>query len=579
MRAWREVQAVTLGLLLLGLAVSQALAESAELEVTVTPRSSSLKTNIEGYIGDLGERDYDALVRYQRRIESQTRKAAQALGYYNPTITTRVFEEPLQVEVVVERGEPVRLRNVRIEVEGPASTQANFRLPNNPKLKPGERLDHGNYEAAKQLILNQASRFGYFKGRFTQHRLTVDPAENWADIDLVYLSGPRYSFGATQFLGDQYFEPSLLERMEPFIDGDPYDSELVAEYYQALQSSGYFANVQVDADPSHTNTTIVPVEVTLERRKPRSMGVGVGFSTDVGPRGRANYTRHWSTPSGHSYGSEMELSQPRQNVSVWYDIPGKKPLTDKWRMAAGYQYEEFAKTETASRLFRIGPEWHSLRPSGWQRILSLKWLHESYYFGDDSGQANMLMPGISYSFLKVDNELDPNNGYRLQFTTAGATRGLLSDTDILYMTGSAKGLITLWEKHRFLGRVQAGGSMTREYQQVPPSLRFFAGGDQSVRGYDYQSLSPRDYLGDRVGGRYLLTSSIEYQYSLTEKWRVAAFVDRGNAFSDFELPNLRTGVGVGVRWVSPVGPLRLDLAKGLSDEGSFQLHFSMGPEL
>lgn len=154
-----------------------------------------------------------------------------------------------------------------------------------------------------------------------------------------------------------------------------------------------------------------------------------------------------------------------------------------------------------------------------------------------------------------------------------------SDTNLLYGTVLLKGLTTVWDDHRLLGRIQFGGSATNGYKSIPPSLRFFAGGDQSVRGYDYQSLSPKNSQGDRIGGRYMMAGSVEYQYSVAEKWRIATFIDQGNSFDKLELPSLKTGVGVGVRWVSPVGPIRVDLAHAMNDDGGIRLHFSMGPEL
>jgi translocation and assembly module TamA len=189
------------------------------------------------------------------------------------------------------------------------------------------------------------------------------------------------------------------------------------------------------------------------------------------------------------------------------------------------------------------------------------------------------MPGVSYSLLRSDNRLDPNRGYRLQFDLRGAVDGLLSDANVLHGNVMLKGLTTVFDNHRLLGRVQFGGTETNGFSAVPPSLRFFAGGDQSVRGYDYQSLSPENNRGDKIGGRYLFTASAEYQYSLTDKWRLATFIDQGNSFNSLEFPTLKTGVGFGVRWVSPVGPLRLDLAHALDDDGGVRLHFSMGPEL
>ncbi|AXK52738.1 MULTISPECIES: autotransporter assembly complex protein TamA [Pseudomonas] len=556
-----------------------ALAQS-ELDVRVKPANDELKANVEGYIGGVGDRDEEALLRFSRGAEEQAKKAAQALGYYQPRIESEVRggEKP-RLLLRIDPGEPVHLRNVTIRVEGPAASLKSFRTPDSDQLKPGAVLNHGRYEDAKRLIQNQASRYGFFSGRFTRQQLSVDPLAGVADIELVYDSGPRYALGKVSFTGDSLFDEDLLRRMVPFKNGAPYDSELIAELNQALQSSGYFEGVRVDAAPTAAEHEVIPVAVLLETRKPRTMGLGLGYSTDVGPRVKANWTRHWVNPQGHSYGWEAEVSQPRQNVGLWYDIPLDPPLTDKLRFAGGYQNEEISGTDTLSKLLTVGPEWHSKLPSGWQRVVSLKYQREEYRLGDDSGLSNLLMPGLTYSYLRSDNRIDPHNGYRIQFDTKLAKEGVGSDTNLLYGTVLLKGLTTAWDNHRFLGRVQFGGSATNGYKSIPPSLRFFAGGDQSVRGYDYQTLSPKNSEGDRIGGRYMVAGSVEYQYSIAEKWRIATFVDQGNSFNKLELPNLKTGVGVGLRWVSPVGPIRVDLAHAMNDDGGIRLHFSMGPEL
>lgn len=556
-----------------------ALAQS-ELDVRIKPSNDELKANIEGYIGSLGDRDEAALQRFSRGAEEQARKAAQALGYYQPQIGSDVKGgKTPRLVLNIDPGEPIHLRNVTLRIDGPAASLKSFRVPDDKALKTGAVLNHGHYEDAKRLIQNQASRFGFFSGRFTRSKLLVDPRAGVADIELIYESGPRYSLGKVKFEGDTPFDEDLLQRMVPFKEGAPYDSELIAELNQALQSSGYFEGVRVDAAPTASKNDVIPVDVKLETRKPRTMGLGVGYSTDVGPRVKANWTRHWVNPQGHSYGWEAEVSEPRQNVGVFYDIPLDPPLTDKLRFAGGYQSEEIADKDSLSKLLTLGPEWHSKLPSGWQRVVSLKWQREEYRLGDDSGLSTLLMPGVAYSYLKSDNRIDPHNGYRLEFETRVAKEGLGSDTNLVYGTALVKGLTTVFDKHRFLGRVQVGGSATNGYKSVPPSLRFFAGGDQSVRGYDYQSLSPENSEGDRIGGRYMISGTAEYQYSIAEKWRIATFIDQGNSFNKLELPNLKTGVGIGVRWVSPVGPIRLDLAHALDDDGGIRLHFSMGPEL
>lgn len=288
---------ITSGLILLFTSCG-ALAQS-ELDVRVKPSNDALKANIEGYIGGVGERDEEALQRFSRGAEEQARKAAQALGFYQPQIASEVKpgKNPRLI-LSIDPGEPVHLRNVTIRVDGPAAELKSFRVPDSKDLKSGAVLNHGHYEDAKRLIQNQASRFGYFSGRFTRQTLSVDPQAGVADIELVYDSGPRYTLGKVNFAGDTPFDEELLQRMVPFKSGAPYDSELIAELNQALQSSGYFEGVRVDAAPAAAANDVIPVAVQLETRKPRTMGLGLGFSTDVGPRGKANWTRHWVNPPG-----------------------------------------------------------------------------------------------------------------------------------------------------------------------------------------------------------------------------------------------------------------------------------------
>lgn len=559
---------------------SASVFSEARLQVRVQPANAALKENVEGYIGSLGDKDVDDLQRFRRTAEAQAATALQALGYYQPQIGSEVAATtPPSLILDIVPGEPVRLRDVEVRIEGPAQQLPAFRLPADMRMQPGDVLNHGRYEAAKRHIQNLASRYGFFDGRFSSQQLRIDPLGGIADIELVYLSGPRYRMGEVTFSGDTPLDESLLRRMVPFERDAPYDAESIAELHQALRSSGYFESVRVDADPLAAQDEHVPIAVHLQIREPRSVAFGLGFATDVGPRGRASWTRHWANPQGHSYGAEMELSAPQQNIGLWYDIPGDPPLTDKWRFVGGYQAEDIADTDSRSKLLKVGPEWHSQLDSGWLRILSLKWQHEEYALGDDTGLSTLLMPGVSYAYLRSDNPIDPNQGYRLQFDLAVAKEGLLSDADVIHGNASLKGLTTLGRRHRFLGRVQFGGTESNGFNAVPPSLRFFAGGDQSVRGYDYQSLSPDNGQGDKIGGQYLFAASVEYQYSFAERWRVATFYDQGNAFNSLRAPSVKSAVGVGVRWVSPVGPLRLDLAHPLDGEGGVRLHFSMGPEL
>jgi translocation and assembly module TamA len=470
------------------------------------------------------------------------------------------------------------LRTVNIQVNGEAADLPAFAVPDDKRLKVGARLDHSAYDDVKSMLQNQALRFGFFAADFTKSELLIDPQIGTADINLVFESGPRYRLGEVHFSEQAKIDPDVLERLLPFTPGTPYNSALVAKLSQNLQSTGYFEQVRVDAVGSAEGPIEIPVEVSLEAIKPRTVSVGLGFSTDVGPRGRLGWERHRVNSSGHKLGFDSEISKPRQNVSTWYQIPLAAPLTDYVRFSSGYQREELVDAE--SRLINLGVQWHARLPSEWLRVVSLRWEQEDYDFGRNgkSGRSSFLMPGVGFSVLRSDSPLDPSQGYRLQWDVRGAKQDFVADADVLHVTALARGLLTFADKHRVLGRAQVGAIGTNSYDKVPPSLRFFAGGDQSVRGYDYQTLSPRDDQGNREGGRYMFAGSLEYQYSIAERWRIATFVDQGNAFNSLG-DKMNTGAGFGVRWVSPVGPLRLDLAHAFDEDKGWRIHFSMGPEL
>lgn len=570
-------------LLALTLLGSPLFAWSQQVEVQVDGDYPALKDNVKAFIGEIEGRSADNLKRYASTAVSQAEQALRALGYYRPQIDWRVEGDDLDggatLILSIAPGEPVRVTRRRVDIQGEAASDSKFidDLPTKPA--EGDVLNHGEYNNLRDTIQTRARRRGYFDGTFLEKTLTVNPEAGTAEVVLVYESGRRYQLGEVTFAEGHWFETDLLEDFVTFEPGTPYHADKIAQLNRDLSSSGYFSGIDIDAPPEQADDGVIPVSVTVTRRSPRSVAVGVGFSTDVGPRFRGNWREHWINPMGHKRGADTELSVPRQNVSAWYELPLEPPMTDLIRLTAGYQREDIENVE--SELLTLGQQWQHELDNGWLQVLSTRWEGERFNIGDDeSGTSSLFLPGAAYSKRYVDTALDPSKGYRLQFDVTGAHRAVLSTVDVLHVSAMAKGLYTLFGNHRFLGRVQAGGVATNRFEDVPPSLRFFAGGDQSVRGYGYETLSPENENGVPVGGRFLLEGSIEYQYQFADRWRTAMFVDHGNAVNDPFDP-LATGVGVGIRWISPVGPLRLDVAKGLNPEfgGGWRIHFSMGPEL
>ncbi|MDX1633452.1 MAG: autotransporter assembly complex family protein [Marinobacter sp.] len=566
--------------LLICLAALPALAWGQQLELRFEGDYPALRQNVEAFLGTVEDRSEDGLRRYADHAVEQAQQALRALGYYNPDIEWRISAEtPPKLVMRIAPGEPVRITSRTVRVVGAAASDPEFAPIAPDRLAVGSVLDHSAYESVKSTLQNRAARLGYFDGRFTSSRLAVDPDALSAEVELVYRSGERYRLGEVRFEPGHPFEEDLLEKFVTFEPGTPYHADKVAKLSKDLSDSGYFSQVFVDSSPQDTQDRTLPVTVRLSARDRRSVAAGVGFSTDVGPRVRGSWTEYWVNPMGHRRSVESEVSAPRQSLSAWYELPLDPPMTDSIRFTTGYLREDIEDVE--SQRLTLGQQWQHGLADGWQQILSLRWEGERFQIGDeDTNTSSLFLPGASYSKLVSDSPVDPSRGYRLTFETVGSHRSLLSDADILQLQALARGLITVGDGHRFLARLKLGAVATNDFEDVPPSLRFFAGGDQSVRGYGYETLSPKDENGNDIGGRYLLVGSVEYQFPLTDNWRLAAFADEGNAVNDFFEPRA-SGVGVGIRWVSPVGPLRLDIAKGLDRDlgGGWRIHFSMGPEL
>lgn len=550
----------------------------AQLQVNVEPRNNRVQSNIEAFIGPVEADNRRDMWRLARHSQDQAIKAAQALGFYHARIRPDVTgpdDSPVLV-LNVRLGEPVLLNKVDIRIEGPGQGTEAFTLPPSARLREGAVLNHGHYESYKTLISNQALRYGYFSGRFEKQQLRVDVDNYQADVTLVYQSGERFRLGDVAF-SDTPFNENLLQRMVRFRTGVPYDADLLAELNRDLLSSGYFESVQVSAPANRAVDGLIPVNVEIRERNKHSLGFGGGFSTDVGPRGKVNWTQHWINPQGHSRGADLEVSAPRQQISTWYQIPLDPPQSHSLRLFTGFQNEEIDDVETQS--LTVGAQLLRTLDNGWERVIGLRLEQERFSLGNESGRSTLLIPSLSFKRTVSDNSIDPSKGYSLMVDLQGAKEGIVSDFDFVRVNASAKGLYTIFDRHRFLSRAAIGGIGSESFERVPPSLRFFAGGDQSVRGYDFRTLAPTDESGERIGGRYLVATSAEYQYEFIDKWRGAVFVDHGNAVDSITDPR-KTSVGFGVRWVSPVGPIRVDLARSVSDpDEGFRIHFAMGPEL
>ncbi|MCW8889527.1 MAG: BamA/TamA family outer membrane protein, partial [Sedimenticola sp.] len=319
----------------------------------------------------------------------------------------------------------------------------------------------------------------------------------------------------------------------------------------------------------------IDVQVSLEPVKRMAYRLGIGAATDTGPRLSLGYERRRLNRLGHRLESKIVLSQVDSSLGLEYLIPVQQPHIDQISFRTGYRHlaTDTATSDTAT----IGVRAVGSR-NGWSETRYLDWISEESQIGSENTQATLLVPGISWAKTKADNRIRPRKGYRLSLELRGAEEALLSDVRFFQAQAAAKWIYPLGAG-RLLIRGDTGLTLTEDFRKLPASYRFFAGGDQSVRGYGYQALGPKNSDGRVIGGRYLLSGSVEYEYPIMDDWSAALFLDAGNAVDGWD-EGMKQSAGIGLRWRSPVGPIRLDLAIPQDQsEDDFRIHFSMGADL
>ncbi|MCG9641655.1 autotransporter assembly complex protein TamA [Vibrio sp. Isolate34] len=562
---------------LIGTLLSSTLA-FADVSLEVKGLDGALEDNVDAYLSAVPEEEYAVSLRFQSRVESMIKEALNALGYYQPTITFSHSEDDTELTVTVEQGEPVLIYTSDIVLSGEAEDDPDFlALIANSNLSKGSILNHGNYDSLKSSIRNLGLSKGYFDGSYEVSKLEVAPELNRAYVRLHYNSGIRYHFGTTQVTGSQ-IEDDRVQSLKPFEDGEPYSITKVGEYNQNLSNTDWFSSVFVEPDLSQLGEgREIPMKVSLAPQARNQIETGIGVSTDLGVKGTLKWKKPWVNAQGHSFNSSLSISKPEQTITAAYKIPLDDVLNDYYQIKYGMKNLDNRDTKSLESNLALERYWRL--DNGWQRTVFIRYLVENYEQGLQDDLAQFVLPGISFSRTRTRGGSMPMWGDKQTIMLEAGDDTLLSETKVVRFQGQTAWIRSIGNNHRGLTRLQFGGNFADEFEKLSPSLRFFAGGDNSIRGYGYESISPRDESDALTGAKFLATSSFEYQYRLVGNWWGAAFYDIGDAFND--KPDWKRGTGVGVRWASPVGPVSLDFAWGLDAEkgDEFQLHFSLGPEL
>ena len=529
--------------------------------------------------------DDEACETPRRRVEQsfeaatpQIHTALEAYGYYAAQIDRALrFDESCWVaEFRITLGEVVRFRRVEVDITGEASTDPAFsRLLQVNAITPGEPLVHSRYETLKSSLSSLALERGYIDATFGESRIDVFPSELAADVKLALASGIRYRFGEI-ILEQSVLHDEFVEGFLQFKTGDYYDSRLLVQSRVDLFDSGYFNGIDIRPLAADAAQRTVPISIQLTPAPKRHIGYGLGFSTDTGPRVRFTRNIRRFNESGHQLNFNALLSPVVSEVVTNYRMPYGDPRTEWVSFDAGIKREDTETSESES--LQLSARRVLQERFGLTRTPYLSLVIEDFQVGDQTGRARLLMPGMEWSRLNADSALRPRRGSRLIFEMRGAGDSLGSNTSFAQLIARGKWIWGLPRQSRLLIRGDLGRTWTDTIDELPPSVRFFAGGDNSVRGYEFETLGPTDENGEVIGGTRLLTMSVEIEYPVKRAWSVAAFADAGNAF-DSSL-DLQRGIGIGARWQSPLGPIRIDVAKPQDGPNrDLRLHISLGPDL
>jgi translocation and assembly module TamA len=520
------------------------------------------------------------LERFLRRVPETVRNALEPFGYFEARVDANletIGEERFRLVVDIAPGVPVRVTDVRVDVTGEGAGAEPLRsLAEKFPLARGDVLRQDLYTEAKGALEARAVDLGYLDAGFTTHVIRVNREMKAAEIDLVLDTGPRYTFGELDLEGAPEYPDRFLRRYQAFRPGDVFTYGRLGETQFNFLSSDRFKEVIVTPRFEAAEDHQVPVTIRLVPSPPKRFRAGIGYGTDTGARFSLLYRDLNVLDRGHEYEARADIAERKQTGALGYIIPSYRNINSYTAFRTAIEHEDIDAFERQTiiaevervRAFRIGR----------QGSLFLRLFYEEFTIGGVDSQSFMLLPGARFARRGYPEVVRPRRGYLYSLEVRGTHQAIGSDVGLVQFIGAGSTLFSLPARFSIFTRLQAGTTVKNEpLAEIPPSLRFFAGGDQSVRGYAFQSLGPTDAEGRVIGGEHLLVGSVEVERAIRGNWGVAVFYDAGNAFNSLSDIEVFQGVGIGARYYSIVGPIKVDVARQIDvDDPAFRLHISLG---
>ena len=522
------------------------------------------------------------LERFATQAHDKTMTALEPFGYYNASVKVSVEPtgERYRLLVTVLSGEPVRIIDVTVTLVGAGSEESRLhRLVAAFPLKKGDVLLQQKYEEAKEALKLRARDLGYLDADFSLHEIRIAQGATTASIKLVLATGEKYYFGVTTIRGAPDYPDRFLRRHLTYTPGKPFSYPDLGETQRNFSNSERFKVVVITPEKQDVIAFKVPVHVQLTQGPRISLRPGIGYGTDTGARFTIRYRDLNMFHLGHELYSNLYIAERLQGLVTGYIIPSPTDVNSSTALQLNLQQEKTLTYD--SRIAALELDRNQSFGTGKLGTAYIKAQYEEYTVGDLNSTARLLLPGLRFSDNRYDNPIRPRRGFHYGVDLRGTHQLLGSDTALVQILADGSYLQPLPWRLSLHTRAKTGTTLLNDsFSDIPPSLRFFAGGDQSVRGYSYQSLGPRDASGKVVGGKQLITSSIELERALFKDWGVSLFYDAGNAFNLLSSVMIFQGAGVGLHYYTAVGGLNLSVARPLGvDNPSIHFHFTVGFEL
>lgn len=527
--------------------------------------------------------------RLQRHIAQEIREAVQPYGYYLAEISPAQSDSPSSLVYKIELNEPVRIKQLSLTLMGTDKQKLAFNdWVKNYSLQEGQRLEQAKYEVEKKTLLAQALRLGYFDAKLTQSSITIDKSRTQASIVMKFVSGNQYSISKIQtnwaFDGEasddakRHINESLIQTFVTVKVGEPFDSDELVKTQRSLLTTPYFSSVSVQAGELNSTDTTLPINITLTPKKRNAYSAEVGVGTDTGVRGGFGYENRRVNSRGHNLSARLGASQIRRSAIVNYQIPRTGSIKDSLNFFLVLEEQEgdLRRFESVKLGTEYLKDWN-----GALLKLGLTASRETFPRVLDDGLSedqttDLLVPRFSWERTKLDDLYSPTRGWSASLAVRGASEDFASDVDLAQIIFDSK-MLTPLGTGRVKLRLKLAGSLINESSTLPESLGFLAGGDDSIRGYSFESIGV-DNNGEISVAKNLIVGSVEYERPIKNGISWATFFDIGDAFDDS--PDYQHGAGVGLRWRLPFGAMRLDVASALDEEGDpLRLHFSFGTDL